>query len=102
MLHGLALSKKTKSLLNERNQAQKVASQSKSQDDWRQFKSLRNTATAKMREEKKAWEKLKLDNTKNDPSTIWKNVKGWLNWNNSGPPTQLFHDGKVVNTMPIP
>ena len=41
---------------------------------------------------------MKLDSTKHNPSTLWKNVKGWLNWGNSGTPTQLFHDGMIVNS----
>ena len=39
-----------------------------------------------------------MDNTQHDPSSLWKNVKSWINWSNSGPPTQLFHDGKLVNS----
>ena len=36
--------------------------------------------------------------TKHNPSTLWKNVKTWLNWNNSGPPSQLFHNGMLVSS----
>ena len=80
------------------SEAQKLAAQTKDQDDRRHYKNLRNAATARMKEEKRLWEKKKLDNSQNDPSTIWKNVKGWLNWNNSGPPTQLFHQAELVNS----
>jgi hypothetical protein len=41
---------------------------------------------------------MKLNSTKHNPSTLWKNVKTWLNWNNSGPPSQLFHNGRLVNS----
>ena len=92
------LSDNTKHLMKERNEAQKVASETKNLDDYRLYKSLRNQATAKMRQEKKAWERFKLNSTKNDPSTLWKNVKTWLNWNNSGPPSRLFHNGRLVNS----
>ena len=51
-----------------------------------------------MRLEKKNWEKLKLSSTENDPGRLWKNVKTWLNWNNSGPPTRLFHNGSIVTS----
>ena len=81
----------TKMLIKKRKEAQIIAAESKSQDDWREFKNLRNTTTARIRKEKKIWEKSKLDHMKEDSSSIWKTVKGWLNWNNSGPPTQLFH-----------
>ena len=92
------LSDSTKALLKERNSAQEIAAQTKNQDDWRLFKSIRNRATARMRQEKKVWEQGKLDSGKNDPSTLWKNVKTWLNWNNSGPPSQLFHQGQLINS----
>ena len=51
-----------------------------------------------MKQERKEWEKLKLDSTKHSPSSLWKNVKRWINWNNSGPPTQLFHQGRFINS----
>ena len=92
------LSENTKELLNQRNAAQLTASQTKDQDDWRFYKSLRNTATARMKQERKTWEQMKLDSTKHNPSTLWKNVKAWLNWSNSGPPTQLFSGGSLVNS----
>ena len=28
---------------------------------------------------------------------MWKKVKGWLGWNNSGPPKQLFYEGRMVS-----
>ena len=47
---------------------------------------------------KKAWEQIKLDNSEQNPSTLWKNVKGWLKWGLSGPPTQLFYNGRLVSS----
>ena len=79
------LSEATKKVLEERNAAQKLASTSRDPDDWRYYKHLRNTATAKMRLEKKNWETGKLNNTEHDCGTLWKNVKSFLGWNNSGP-----------------
>ena len=92
------LSENTKKLIKDRNSAQANAAQTQDLDDWRLYKSLRNTATSKMRQEKKAWEKMKLESTKHNPSTLWKSVKTWLNWNNSGPPSQLFHQGRLINS----
>ena len=91
------LSDSTKVLIKKRNESQKLAADTKNPDDWRQYKNLRNTARAKMRNEKKLWEEAKLDNAQHSPSTLWRNIKGWLNWNNSGPPSQLFHLGRIVN-----
>ena len=92
------LSESTKKLLKERNAAQRTASASGDIDDWRYYKHLRNTATVRMRVEKKNWECEKLSQTDHDSGTLWKNVKGFLGWNNSGPPSQLFHDGKFENS----
>jgi hypothetical protein len=92
------LSNSTKKLMEDRNKAGLTATQTKDNDDWRLYKSLRNTETSRMRQEKKAWEEMKLSSTKHNPSTLWKNVKTWLNWNNSGPPSQLFHNGRLVNS----
>ena len=92
------LSEDTKKLMDKSNAVQKKAAESRDADDWREYKSLRNSATARMKVEKRTWEKEKLDNAKHDPGGLWKNVKGLLNWNNSGPPSQLFHNGIFVNS----
>jgi hypothetical protein len=92
------LSEDTKKLLKVRNEAHDSAMNSKDPDDWRLYKNLRNTATTRMKAEKKAWEKQKLDHSEHNPSILWRNVKGWLSWGKSGPPTQLFHEGRVVNS----
>ena len=92
------LSTSSKTSIQERDAAQSKAAQFGDRDDWRHYKNIRNTTTAKIKAEKKSWEKQKLDNTQHDPSSLWKNVKSWINWSNSGPPTQLFHEGKLVNS----
>ena len=92
------LSQDTKQLMKERDRAQETAAKTRDIDDWRQYKSLRNRTTLRMKQERKEWEKLKLDSTKHSPSSLWKNVKRWINWSNSGPPTQLFHQGRFINS----
>ena len=87
----------TKKLMQERNEAQKLASQTRNLDDFRLFKSLRNQATVKIRQDKKAWEKQKLNSNINNLGSLWKNLKSWLNWNNSGPPTKLLHHGQIIS-----
>ena len=51
-----------------------------------------------MRLEKKNWETGKLNNTEHVCGTLWKNVKSFLGWKNSGPPSQLFHNGQYENS----
>ena len=53
-----------------------------------------------MRLEKRSWEKDKMDNTQHSSSTLWKNIKSWLNWGNSGPPSKLFYNGTMVTKPP--
>ena len=84
-------------MLKLRDAAQTTAARTKNQDDWREYKNLRNSATARMRAEKKFWEKQKLDKAQHSSSTLWQNVKSWLNWGNSGPPSKLFNNGIIVN-----
>ena len=67
-------------------------------EDWLNYKNMRNTATAKMRTEKKLWEQKKLDDSHHDPSTLWRNIKSWLSWGNSGPPSKLFQDGMLITS----
>ena len=92
------LTEDTKELIKKRDLAQATAAQTKDPDDWRLYKNLRNTVNRKKKLEKKTWEQKKLDSSENNPSTIWKNVKGWLKWGKSGPPLQLFHNGNFVNS----
>ena len=51
-----------------------------------------------MRNEKKFWEKSKLDSTQHNPENLWQNIKGWLSWNKAGPPSQLFDQGKLITS----
>ena len=92
------LSSASKELIIERNEAQKKAAQRRDPDDWRAYKNLRNTVTARLRSEKKDWAKQKLDGASHNPETIWKNVKSWLSWGNSGPPSKLFTGGALLTS----
>ena len=49
-------------------------------------------------EDGKEWERRKLSSSDNSPAKMWKSVKGIIGWSNSGPPTKLFHEGKMVNS----
>ena len=82
--------------MKQRDIAQELASNTGDQDDWRKFRNLRNTAVTRLRKEKNEWEKNQLDNLGKNSTDLWRNVKGWLGWKNSGPPTQLFVE-KIIN-----
>ena len=59
------LSTETKAAMKERDNAQKLATESDQPDDWRLYKNLRNTVTARMRSEKGSWERQRLDHDQN-------------------------------------
>ena len=82
--------KESKTLMKQRDYAQELASSTSDPDDWRKFKNLRNTVVSRLRGEKNKWEKDQLNHLSNDSTNLWRNVKSWLGWKNSGPPTQLF------------
>ena len=86
------LTDETKLLKGLREEAQDRAAQTDDPDDWRIFRSIRNQVTARSRADKKVWEEQKLENS----SDMWKTVKSWLGWTNTGPPTQLFYEGRIV------
>ena len=92
------LSSETKAIIKERDAAQIHASGTQDPDDWRLYKNLRNTITRRMKKEKASWEKQRLDHAQNSSTNLWKNIKGWLNWKASGPPTQLFADGSLISS----
>ena len=92
------LSKATKDLQNRRNAAQRTAAQTDSPDDWREFRSLRNQVTAKLRADKREWERGKLNDKENTSTEIWAKVKSWLGWGGGGTPTQIFNDGQLITS----
>ena len=91
------LSDETKTLMAERNNAQKIASITQTPEDWKKFKSLRNQVNNRLKNEKYCWKKNKLENCNNDSGKLWKNIMGWLKWSSSGSPTKLFYEGKLEN-----
>ena len=91
------LSAETKRLMRARDYAQQRASDSKKMEDMKEFKSLRNCVTNRLRNEKKNWKQSKLQESGEDAGKIWKNILGWLNWKSSGAPTQIFYKGVLEN-----
>ena len=82
------LSQITLDLMQERDQLQKLAAQTRDRDDWKKFKVIRNKVNNRLRYEERNWQKHQLDECGSDPRKIWKNVKGILNWKSSGSPSQ--------------
>ena len=92
------LSKETKELIRERNKAQAILSENKTEFNLNKFKHLRNKVTKALKNEKVQWQKQKLKNCNYDPGKLWKNVLGWLNWSSSGSPSKLYYAGEMVSS----
>ena len=90
------ISDETKKKMEERDLAQKTAEQTKSGDDWNNYKRLRNNVNSVLRGEKKRWQAKKLEGCLEDTSSTWKHVKQFLGWNTGGPPTRLLDNGELV------
>ena len=90
------LSKETIRLMKERDNLQRIAAESKRREDWVQFKSLRNRINNRLKFEERSWQKTKIEQCGEDSKSVWKNVKGILNWKSSGSPNQLFYKGSLV------
>ena len=91
------LSTETKKLIDQRNVAQSKAAFSNDEVDWQVYRRLRNKVTSKLRIEKLNWQKDKMKETSKDSGKQWKNVLKWLNWKSASSPTQLRHNGKILN-----
>jgi hypothetical protein len=85
-------------MINERNKAQKIVSESKTDESFKNYKNLRNKVANSLKKDKKNWQKQKLKSCNNDPGKLWKNILGWLNWCSSGSPTKLYHAGQIVTS----
>ena len=92
------LTEATKNTMKERDAAQVAAATTQDPLIWGEYKTLRNRATGQQRADVRAWETGQLDHLSNSVTDLWRNLKGWLGWKNSGPPTKLFHVGNLVSS----
>ena len=90
------LSGKTKILILERNKAQQLLSENRTEENLKEFKRLRNEVTKKLKSDKIQWQQKKLNKCNNDSGKLWKNILGWVDWCSSGSPTKLYHNGQIV------
>jgi hypothetical protein len=91
------LSSATLDLMKERDRIKKNAAETGDKDDWKKFKHIRNQINNRLKYEESNWQKMKIDSCGTDSSKVWQSVKGILNWNSSGSPSQLFYNGSLVS-----
>ena len=92
------LTSATKEMMTERDLAHKKASESGKNEDWKQFKKLRNKMNSVLKKEKRNWQARRLENCTTSSDT-WRTVKDWLGWTTGGPPTQLVVNGELKNKL---
>ena len=56
--------------------------------------------TSCLKVDKQQWQRQNLKGCSTDPSSLWKNILGWLNWCSSGSPSKLYQAGQIV-TSPV-
>ena len=56
---------------------------------WRDFKTLRNKVSNRIRQEEIRYKKSKVSDCQGNPSKVWSLAKRNMNWASPGPPTQL-------------
>ena len=86
--------------MKHRDNLNRFACTTNDKEDWARFKQARNKINNRLRMEEKMWQKSRLNHCSNDSSSSWKCVKGILNWQSSGSPKMLFHDG-LLRTKPL-
>ena len=80
------ISEECKAEMTARDAANKTASESGLDTDWHHFRQIRNSVTRRVRKEKEAWRRGKMEGCQANSSSCWKNVMGWLSWSSSGSP----------------
>jgi hypothetical protein len=94
------LSNTTLDLMKERDMLKKNASETLDMEDWKKFKHIRNQVNNRLKYEESNWQRIKIDSCVEDSSKVCQSVKGILNWNSSGSPSQLFHNGSLLSKPP--
>ena len=92
------LTETTKNTMKERDAVYAAAASTHDPQTWGEYRALRNRATSQQKSVVRAWEGGQLDHLSNNVTDLWRNLKGWLGWKNSGPPTKLFHGGKMITS----
>ena len=65
-------------LMQDRDDAQKHASNTQSGEDWQAYKHLQNTVNNILKSERKNWLTHQFDDKSNDSSKLWRSIKSWL------------------------
>ena len=89
----------TREMINERDTAREKARTSKLDEDWNQFKTIRNRCTLAVRKRKKkhlAGIYIEIEKN-NDSKSLYNMTKSHLGWKSGGPPQSFLIDGKKIS-----
>lgn len=72
----------------------KIAKKSNKEEDWNHYKLIRNRVTTKIRKETRQHYEQKIDQSRGDPKTMWKNLKELINGKSIRMPNSIkFEEG---------
>ena len=89
------ITKDTLEMMKNRDHLLKIASETKSQTDWKNYKLLRNKVNNRLKYEENKGRRDAMEECGDNSAKVWKKVKCILNWNSSGSPSQLFYKGAI-------
>ena len=91
------LSPDLRTKMKARDKAQEKSAKSGKDEDWTEYKRLRNQINNHLKTQKEVWQRQKLVEYSDDSGSTWKNIRTWLGWTTGGPPTKLMENGRLEN-----
>ena len=90
-------SKVTRETIEDRNKAMTIMKTTGSQDDIREYRTLRNRCHKLIRQDKEEYLTKKFKDAENNSKQQWKTTKDQLGWTKNLSPTVITRDGKTLN-----
>ena len=91
--------KETKETMEQRDIARMEAVRTDTEENWKNFRKLRNKVTELVKKDKRNYMYNLYNNTEKDPKTLYRITRSQLGWSTAGPPSSLLVDG-VVKSSP--
>ena len=89
--HSTWLTDELKQEIETKNKLYKKSLETKKEEDWKEYKALRNKITRQMRKAKK--DQISDNLTKLNDQKMWDQAKKHLGWGRPGPPSQILENG---------
>ena len=92
--HATWLTDELKKDIETKNKLYKRSLETKKEEDWKEYKTLRNKITRQMRKAKR--DQISDNLTKLNDQKMWDQAKKHLGWGRPGPPSQIVEDGVLL------